>query len=275
MISFRTGLIIQTESNKEFNLPETHSISCLKTMFTIDPKKEYLYTAEQGISVYTLNPLNQIKSVDYKKEIKHICAGHKFIYILNDESLVFYSKNGFSLISADFHNSHLQIFDNNRIGVQTKKELVIYDADSRRSSVFRCQCSFSSRDILLIGFITSLKAYVKGSLCFDVTMPAYITAIIVDNMFSKIYCATEDNNIYSYSLSGLPLITLEYHLKPVTKLKLSFCGKFLYSTDGTRLCIWSTQYNIVLGYIDIEEGMEDFDTVLVDDFNYNLSDTIV
>lgn len=275
MIAFRTGLVIQTESNKEFNLPETHSISCLKVPFTIDSKKEYLYSIEEGISVYTLNPLNKIKSIEYKKPIKEICAGSKFIYILNDDSLTFYSKKGFSIISNDFRNSNIQIFDKQLVGVQNKNELSVYDGNSRRVSVFRCQCSFSSRDILLIGFVTSLKAYVKSNFAFEVIMPAYITAIVTDNLFSRIYCATQDNNIYCYNLNGTPLTILEYHLKPVTKLRLSFCGKFLYSSDGTRICVWSILYNIVLGYIDIEEGIENFETTLVDDFNYNLNDTLI
>lgn len=275
MVGFRNGLILQSNTNKEFNLPETHSISCISSIFTIDPKKEYLYAVDEGIVSYTTNPLNIIKKSDYKKKIKCICASSQCLYILNDDSLVFYSKHGFNVISADFKDSKLQLIDKEMIGVQNMKELIVFDKTFRRNAVFRCQCSYSAKDILLIGFITTLKVYLKEALKFEVIMPAYITCTITDNLFTKIYCATQDNNIYCYDLTGKPLATMEYHTKPVQRLRLSFCGNFLYSSDGNRLCIWNTQHNVVIGYVDIEEGIEDFDTLLIDDFQYNLDTCIL
>lgn len=275
MVLFRTGLIIQSNSNKDFSLPETHSIMCIPFKFSVDSKKEYMYTIENGITSYTTNPLNKIRSDNYKKEILQICASKNCLYLLNKDSLVFYSKDGFSVISADFKDSTLLLLDKDMIGVQNMKELTVFDTNSKRNAVFRCQCSFSSRDILLIGFVTTLKAYIKETLEFEIIMPAYITSIVVDNLFTKIYCSTQDNNIYCYDLNGLPLSTLEYHQSPVKKLRLSFCGKFLYSADEARICVWSTLHNVVLGYADIAEGIVDFDTILVDDFQYNLENCLV
>lgn len=275
MPPFKTGLVLHSKSKKDLRLAETHQIHCLEHKFAVDPKMQFVYSTEGGISVYTSNPLNPLKRVDYKGKIGDIAAGRDHLYILNDDSLVLYSKNGFNVLSKDFTNCKVKAIGDNLVGIQSRSELTIYNHSFACTNILNCQCSFYSRDILLLGDMNVVKVYVKNNRAFEVSMPSYITCLTTDPLFSRIYCATQDNNIYAFDLGGLPLKTLEYHTKPVQQMKLSFCGQYLYSSDGERLCTWSTVDCVVRGYVDAGADIESFETFLVDDFEYDMDSALV
>lgn len=279
MLPFKTGLVIKSSTKKELRLPETFGVQVVEDRFCTDPRKEFLYSTNDGISVYTSSPLNLVKKLDYKKEILDIIATDTALFLLNDSSLTLYSKTGFNTTSNNFKDSRLiLVFSETSMiypGVQTKKELQIYSLDLTRTHIFKCQCSFSCRDILLLGDINMLKVYVKNTKRFEVCMPDYITCILSDPLFAKIYCATQDNNIYVIDLSGRPMETLDYHEDPVRQMRLSLCGRFLYAADKRRVCVWDTRNEIVVGFADVEEGIDQIETILMDDRKYNESSLLI
>lgn len=279
MLPFKTGLVIRSPTKKELKLADTSGIQVVGDRFCTDHKKEFLYLVNNGISAYTSSPLNLVKKLDYKKEVSDIVATDTDLFLLNDSSLTLYSKTMFNAISNNFKGSKLvRIFSETstiHIGVQTKRELQVYDLNLSRTHIFKCQCSFSSRDILLLGDISILRAYVKGVNRLEIAMPDYINCIVTDPLFAKIYCATQDNNIYVIDLSGRPMETLTYHEDPVVQMKLSLCGQFLYTADRRRLCVWNTRNEVVVGFIDVEEGIDQIELILMDDRNYNESSLLI
>lgn len=279
MLPFKTGLIIRSPTKRELSLPETFGVQVIGDRFCTDPRGEYLYSASDGISVYTTAPLNLVKKLDYKKDISDIIAADTALFLLNDSSLTLYSKTGFNVVSSNFKDSKLILVfsESSKMcpGVQTKKELQIYDANLTRTHIFKCQCSFSSRDILLLGDINVLKVYVKNAKRFEMAMPDYITCILSDPLFAKIYCATQDNNIYAVDLSGRPMETLDYHEGPVMQMRLSLCGRFLYTADRKRICVWDTRNDIVVGFADVEEGIDQIETIIMDDRSYSDSSLLI
>ncbi|ELA41287.1 uncharacterized protein VICG_01660 [Vittaforma corneae ATCC 50505] len=275
MLPFKTGLILHSKSKKDLKLAEAHQIYCFEHHFAIDPSMQFIYSTESGISVYSSNPISLVRRVDYRREIKDMSAGRDHLYILNDDSLVLYSKNGFNVLSKNFTNCTVKAIGDDLIGVQSRSDLAIYNHAFVCKAILNCQCSFYCRDILLLGDMNIVKVYIKGNKAFEVSMPDYITCLITDPLFSRIYCATQDSNIHVFDLNGLPLKTLEYHTKPVRQMKLSFCGQYLYSSDGGRICVWNITDCIARGYVDVEETVESFETLLVDDFEYDMDRTLV
>lgn len=275
MLPFKNGILLLSKSKKDFKLPETHIIQCFQNTFAIEPKRNFIYIAEMGIAVYSINPINKIKKVEYKKEIEQITAGRNCLYLLNNESLVLYSKNKFNVILGEFTGCGIMPMDSDRVGIQNKAILDIYDGSLTKVESYNCQCSFSSRDILIIGNVSMASVVIKGNKVLDISMPGYITSITTDPLFSKIFCATEDNNIYAFDLNGKPLLTLEYHEKPVKQMKLDFTGEHLYSSDGVRMCVWGVRDGTVRGYIDVEDGIESFEVVLIDEFTYENDSVLI
>lgn len=275
MALFKTGLLIRSKSKKEYSLPETSDIKCISPAFALSRKKNFMYTVEDGLNAFTTNPINPIKKIDYKKEVSSICTIDESLCLLNETSLVFYSKGSFNVISSNFKNCSLIPIHDGRVGVQSKGNLTFYDRYGKAEKTLKCQCAFSAKDILLIGDLNMLKAYVKDEFVFEVAFPSYITEIVADPLFSKIYCSTSDNNIYCYSLIGNPITSLEYHNQEVKQLRLSPCGKFLYSSDGFKLCVWNTQFNVVLGYITIDEGIESFDLYIQDEYCFDPNECLL
>lgn len=275
MFFFKTGLILNSKTKKSLSLPETFQIHIFQFKFAVDQKFEFIYVNESGIAVYTTNPINFIKKIDYKKEIKSIAVGSEHLYILSDDSLTLYSKTGFNILTKDFKNCTLKNIYNNFIGIQKKSELEIYDNSFTRIDIIKGQCSYSNVDVLLVGDMNVVKVYIRNKKVFEISMPSFVIELVTDPLFSKIYCAAEDNIIYVFDLNGLPLKTMKYHTKTVRKMRLSFCGKFLYSSDDERICVWSTEDLVIKGYCDIEEGIEDFELFLVDDFEYERSNILI
>jgi len=236
---------------------------------------EFLYSSNDGLSVYTTNPLNQTKKVPYKDSISDLAVSRSHLYILNDSSLVLYSKSGFNILSKPFTDCKVKAIGDSLIGVQSKSELTVYTHSFACLNVFAAQCSFSARDILLLGSMNTVKAYVKDRKAFEVAMPDYITCLAADPLFTRIYCATQDNNIYVLDLNGEKLRVMEYHTRPVTEMRLGFTGECLYTTDGTRLCAWNTESCLVMGFVDVEAGIEGFETFLVDEFACDVDKAVI
>jgi len=292
--AFKIGLVLRSKTKKEVKLPETAQVNVLNNIFCIDSKKEYLYQVSDelspGMLVFTVSPLNKIKKIDYKSEILDMTVSRNSLVLLNNTALTIFSKSNFNVFSDDFKNSKLcQIFQLDAldffVGVQSRRELQIFDCNLKRIEKIKCQCSFSARDVLLIADMNILKVYVASSaqnaasistrMPIEISLPDYITCILTDVLFSKIYCATQDNRIYVIDLSGKPRSSLDYHNLPVLQMKMSFCGKFLYSSDGKRICVWNVKNEVVVGFVDVEEGIDQMDLILTDDREYSPDNLLI
>lgn len=271
----RTGLILQTVSTKEFKLPETLKIICIQSKFSVDSFSGFIYSIEDGISVYTTNPFNRVKKLDYKNEIKEISSSPSDLCLLNDESLVLYSKDKFNVISKDFKNMTVKHMGNSQIATHNRKELILYNKNLIEIDRMRCQCYFYMRDVFLLGDMNTIKVWIKNVKSLEVSAVDYITSIVADPLFRRIIYATQDNNIYCFDLNGQPLKTMSYHEKPVKEMRISQCGQYLYSSDGTRLCVWSIDDGVVMGFIDVEEGIESFETILMEDREYDIESILI
>lgn len=259
MTIFKNGLIIRSNTKKDVKLPATYKIYTIESKFALDSKMEYLYkcTCKQSDNVIiasTISPLNEVKNIEYKKEIKDMAIKGNNMFLLNDYSLTLYSKTNFNVFNDSFKDYTLIPFysvdnSNSIIAVQNNQQLQIFDENLIRKGTLKCQCAFSMRDILLIGDMNILKIYLKiymlnvDNFCgrqpnLEFSLPDFIVAITTDILFSKIYCATQDNKIYVIDLNGEKMGTLNYHDLKILKMKLSFCGKYLYSHDSNRICVW-------------------------------------
>ena len=278
MNAFKSSLILRTNSNKEPKLAHTASIYTFKHLFATHPSMSYLYVFSSAIEIYTTSPFNLVKSIDYKKEINDMLLTKDTLYVINDNSITSYSSNDFNVVSSNFKNCKLvriasysqnESERNRHVGVQSKSELTIYDGSFNRLDVFRCQCAYSIRDILMLGDFNTAKIYVKGERILEIAMPDYISCITTDPLFSRVYCATNDNSIYGISMSDQSLRKMEYHTQPVKFMKLSICGEYLYTADNTMLCVWNTKSDVVVGFVEIDEGIDDLDVFIEGNRNYN------
>lgn len=275
MQSFKTGLVLCTSSKKDLRLPVTYSIRCIEHKFAVDKSMCFLYAVENGITVYTINPFNKVKSLDYKKDICKIDVTADSLYLLNDESLVVYSKKGFNVLTGNFSDFSVAAINDNMIGLLNQKELALYTEAFIKMATIGCQCFFSARNLLLAGEMNKIYVFINGVKKLDICMPDYITCLIANSLLSRIYCATKDNRVYCFDLNGLPLKTMDFHLAPVKQMKLSFCEQYLYSLDSNRICVWNAADCVAMGYLDIDEGVESFETILIDDFEIDQSKILI
>ncbi|KAM0680340.1 hypothetical protein GINT2_001395 [Glugoides intestinalis] len=275
MQSFKTGLVLCTTSKKDLKLPATYFIRCIDHKFAIDKSMCFLYAIENGITVYSTNPFNKVKSLDYKKGICSIAITNDSLFLLNDESLVVYSKKGFNVLTGDFADFSVAAINDNMIGLLNQKELSLYTEAFMKMATIGCQCFFSARKLLLAGEMNKIHVFINGVKKLDICMPDYITCLIANSLLSRIYCATKDNCIYCFDLNGLPQKTMDFHLTPVKQMKLSFCEQYLYSLEDTRICIWNAIDCVVIGYLDVEEGVDSFETILIDDFEIDQSRILI
>lgn len=271
---FKNGVLIRSKTKKDLKFADTH-LYAFQNCFAVDQRLEFIYSYDDGIIVHTTNPMNQIKKIEYKYKVRDIAVGKEHIYLLNDTSLVLYSKSGFNVLTKDFKECRVKMIGDGLIGIQGRAELSIYTHAFICQSVFSAQCSFSGHDVLLLGDMNTVRVYIKGKKAFEVAMPGYVTSLVTDALFSKIYGATQDGKIYVLSLNGEELRMMEYHTKAVIEMKISFTGEYLYSSDGERICVWSTESGVVVGFVDVEEGVEGLEIFLVDEFGCDVSRVLI
>lgn len=146
----------------------------------------------------------------------------------------------------------------NAIGVQSLKELTVYDFSLNKLRTYRGQCSYSIKDILIIGDFNNLKIYIKDNLAVDIAMPDYIKCVLCDPLFSRVYCATQEY-LYCLSTSGDPMIKMDYHSSPIKNMKLNMSADILYTLDGKVMCVWDAINCVVIGYTEFDNEVFDFD----------------
>lgn len=103
------------------------------------------------------------------------------------------------MVSGNFEDAFLIRGNSDiTIGLQMRNELQTYNSNLIRISISKCQCSFFSRDIMLLGDVKNIKK-------LEFTLPDYITCIKTNQLFARIFCATKDNNVYVIDLNERPL----------------------------------------------------------------------
>lgn len=270
MKNFRSSLAVHTATSKEVRLVEAQAVYTFPSPFALHPRQDYLYLFNGDIEVYTTTPMNMVDKIPYRKSIRDMLLTADALYILNDDSIIVHSADSFNVLSGDFRDCKLQAVcaqaggDGQAwcIGVQRKNVLEIYDGTFRRENVFRCQCSHASRDILLLGDFNRLVVFIKGNKAMEVALPENISSVTTDPLFSRVFCAGQDNAVYCVSVCGEPLQKMEYHTSPVKFMRISFCGEFLYTADANRLCVWNTASLAVLGFVDFENPIEGLGLIL-------------
>ncbi|KAI5175434.1 hypothetical protein PAEPH01_2148 [Pancytospora epiphaga] len=268
MKNFRSALFIETASTAEFSLPGTISIRTLSFPFAIGPNQDYIYSYESVINIYRTLPFSKIKSIEYKTDVKSILLTKTALFLLNNDMLIMHSKNTFHTLSGDFKGGKLVDVSKHTkdsagyIGVQLQSSLTIYDESFRQISIHRCQCSYSTRDILLLGDYNNLMVMIGGESIMEVVMPDRITELTCDALFSKIYCSCLGGDIYVVSMEGESIQKMEYHKSSVQKMKISLCGEYLYTADSNMICAWSTKDRVLFGFLESSEPIRDFDIIL-------------
>lgn len=267
MKNFRSSIIVRTATKRELKLPETSAVHAFPALFAVSPSQEYLYVHSAGIEIYTTAPINKVHRIEYKEAANDMLVAEDTLYILNDESLIAHSKDIFNAVREDFRGARLLRLPargkSTCVGVQKRNELAIYDmADRTRVNLFRCQCSHAQRDLLLLGDFNILKIFVKGDEALEVALPDSICCIVADALFSRVFCAMHDGAVYCLSMCGEPLRRMEYHREPVKFMRLSLCNRLLYTADTKMLCVWSAVDCVVLGFVELDCGIEGLDLVL-------------
>lgn len=278
----KSSLIIRTSSKIDISLRGVVNIITIPSVFSIHPKQNYIYLYnDNAIDIKTVAPLLTVDTISYKKDIKDMLIIDNTLYILNEQSIISHGgKNErFNSLNGNFENSRLIDICNGNIGVQKTNELEIYSPRFVKLMSHRCQCSFAMRGCLILGDFNNLKVFIKDELQFQVAMPDNISCIIADPIFSKIFCATIDNNIYRISLNGQNLIKLgsladnkiatddiltkmDYHSEPVKFMKLSFCGEYLYTADTKMVCVWGTKHCVAMGVSVLDADIEGLGIIL-------------
>lgn len=273
MKEFKSSVLVQTVTTKDHRLKETSKIIAIPKRFTITPDQSYIYSADKSIEIHTTVPFNTADKIEYKRSITDLLITEKFLFVLNDGSIAVHSTETFNEISEDFKGSKLvrivteeMIYSNSTdgnhkclVGVQNMEKLRIYDQNLRLIRNYRCQCSFSEKDILIIGNLNILKIYIKNQLRAEIAMQDYITCVSTDPLFTRVFCGLQNNSICAVSTSGEPLQKMEYHSCPVKKMCLNLTGEYLYSCDGKMICLWDLNGMVVADFVEFENDIADFE----------------
>lgn len=121
----------------------------------------------------------------------------------------------------------------------------------------------------MLGDFNTLRIFIKEQKKLEINMPDNIVCITADAIFSKVFVATQDACIYSVSMAGFQMQKMDYHQEPVKFMKLSICGKFLYTEDSKRICVWNTNSAVVMGFIDLDHEIFDLDIFVEGNRIYN------
>lgn len=269
------SLVIKKPRGKSnYSLPNTN-ILLVNEDFFFDYRSRFLYLfSGNDISAYTPNPFNKIKSTLYKKEIKDILVVEDLPFFLTDDTLISYSKINFNIYSDDFRNSKFvkiaKTSNGNRpnflLAVQRGNDIHIFDDNLHRTKIISGSHSFIIDDCLIVGFLNTISL-MRNDNTTKILIPDIISCLSANKEF--IFCATTDFKIYKIDLRSNQMTVLDYHDKIVNELEISICGKYLYSNDKNKICVWNIQDDIVMGFIDDEEG---FDRICaIDDVDINLN----
>lgn len=262
MISTKFALVVKTDSKKDFKLPFASVIS-LSSSFAIDNVNGFIYTATDKVVSYTVDPLNERKSMEYKKPIHEILVNNNTLFFLNSDSLTLYSKSSFNIFHSDFSEASLFSFLEN-VAVQRRNSFDVFDSNLSIVKSMEGQCFFISEQIFLIGDMNTLIVK-REERDLKILVPDLITGIVHAN--GKIFVMA-GKNIYSMDLQGNSMATMEYHEQKILAIVSSLCGKYLYSNDGNRICCWCTKNEVVVGFIDDPQGFTQMGVVDLKDRSY-------
>lgn len=268
------GLVIKKISSKfNYSLQNT-TLIFVSESFTYDSKNNFLYTHSENntISAYTMVPFNKIKSLEYKKNVKDILITNNSMFLLTEDSVILNSKNSFNSFCDNFKNSKfVKMKEKNEkveflLGIQKTNEIHLFDKNLRRLNIFESNTSFIFQDMLILGYLDVLKI-IKNNDIIRIAIPNIITCITANKNF--IFTATVDNKIYKLDIKNNEMTVLDYHNQPVIEMEISLCNNYLYSNDKNKICCWNIEHEIVITFIEEDEGFDQISVVDLNEVDYN------
>ncbi|EQB61494.1 hypothetical protein NAPIS_ORF00933 [Vairimorpha apis BRL 01] len=188
-----------------------------------------------------------------------LCIQNDF-YGLYENFLV---KNNEKVIEISEKNCKLINIENN-VGLQSYNKLMIFDNLLNIINTYQCNVCCYIDDVLILGANNLLTVYIKSNKKIEIYLEEEITCIATNMLFSAIYCGSPSGKIYLVNLNNTKNIVMDYHDTKVTFLKMSFCNRFLFSTDnkGEILC-WDCRHNVVCDRTLLEDKIEDLQMVII------------
>ncbi|KAI4292377.1 hypothetical protein PAPHI01_1651 [Pancytospora philotis] len=275
MKNFKSLLFVRTKSRAEKKLAETVAIHTLPHPFTVGPRADYVYVYDGALAVYTTVPFNRSSQTEYKQPVTDLLATKGTLYTLTDDGIFAHAQDSFKMHRGEFKGGRLVALSfagaaAGGIGVQKRNELEVYDRDFRLAAVYSCQTSFCVENTLITGDFNTLSIMRGGQKLYAVTMPDNITAITCDTLMTKIFCACSDNAVYAISTDGGQPQKMDYHKQPVAHMRLSFCGRYLFSADTSMVCVWDTAaHNVVVDFAVYDAPIEGIALALEGNRVYN------
>lgn len=272
MKNFKSLLFLQTDCKKELKLPETESIHAVPGVFAIHPSQTFFCSFNEGINVFSINPMNLIKKIPYANVPNHMIFIEDFLVLINNESVAIHGSGFFNSLSRNFTNTQLvRIHEHPHfskktclVGIQSCTTLKIYDFAFSIVAEIECQCAYSARNLLITGFFNTLTI-ATGYSTVKVKLPGNVVKVVTDETFSNIYAACDDNKIYKVSMRGDDLLMMEYHESKIVDMQLSICGEYLYSADSKWICIWNAGSGVIMGFVEVEGKIKNINLVVEGD----------
>lgn len=262
---FKSILYVRSATRREHALPETAAVIPLDKPFAVAPSQALVFVhSKDTLELHSVAPSTCVRTVAHQQDCQQLLCTHTALYCTAGTTLAVYRNGHYAqheklVPAAPTALVALWGAGGEGVGLQLPEHLFVFNLDMQLVAQHKAQCSATGRDVLVMGDENVLRIAVKGAVVAEVVLPERLTALCVDPLFGAVYCGAHNGVIYAVSLAGEALRSWEYHAGAVRFLRMSGCGRFLYSAEAQMVCVWDVAYGVVVGrseFADAIEGME-------------------
>ena len=281
MKSFRSILLLRTETKKDLKLAECAKVHAINSPFTVHSDMKHLFLFNNQLEVHSVAPFNLLTKMDYQRDVVSLLAAGERLFVLTNDSLIMHENSQLAHSNGSFQGGSLvrivyapDAADSSLeekegvIAVQMPHELYVFNKHLSLLATWRCQCAFSTPDFFVTADLNVLEIRSTKIPKTKIMLPDNAVSLACDSLLSAIYVSLGDGGIYRISLTGDEPTTLAYHSEPVHWMAFSICGRYLFSADRRKACVWDTASLCLVDFLETPEDIHGLEVVVEGNRHY-------